>query len=260
MKAVKVIALVLLCVLVALLSVGCAESVTCTVYTDGSGRVHREYLLSYDVSEEDAETVRDQAVLVMQRYVKKKGLNDYAEIDQSQEGRVALRIVFPSVTEYDIWLGYTGREAGESFDPVKKGIVDRYESKLGFYVDEREVNEIRSLTDPEYADFPMDADLYFTYGTTSRTMTSNGERSESDGIYYHTWKIEVGAQPDMVVSYYGINPLAFYSIIILIFVLSLAVIFVIIYIDKYREKRRANYPHGNTEPFDGDPFSDGKKE
>ena len=108
---------------------------------------------------------------------------------------------------------------------------------------ERNIEEIRSLSDEAYRDFSLTSSFYYTYGTTNRSTISNGERTEKDGVYYHTWKIEPGQDDKMAIRIYGLNVTLIYLIAISIFVLSLAVIFAIIYFKKRKEEDRANPTH-----------------
>ena len=55
---------------------------------------------------------------------------------------------------------------------------------------------------------------------------------ERDGIYYHTWKLNYGEDADIVITKYAPNGVILMSIVISIFVLSLAIIFVIIFITR----------------------------
>ena len=57
---------------------------------------------------------------------------------------------------------------------------------------------------------------------------------ERDGIYYHTWTLAPDTAQDIVITQYGLNGVLVYVVTISVFVLSLAVIFVII---KYSDKR-----------------------
>ena len=257
MKGVKIAALLLLVGLIALLFCGCAESFTFTEYTDGNGGVHREFLLTYDEKAEDAETVKAQAIVVMQRYAADKGVSEYAEIDDSVEGEVLLELYFPSLTDYYIALGYTGREENAPATPIKKGLINTYERETTSYLNEASIAYVRSLLDEEFKDIPLTCDFYYTYGTTSKTTRSNGKVTEEGGIYYHTWKLSPDEPADIEITVRALNGILLFVIAISIFVLSLVVIFVIMYITWKNEikKRTCNSAY---QAFDGtdDPFSD----
>ena len=243
MKGLKVVAVLLLVGLIALLGCGCAESFTYTEYTDGSGGVHREFLLVYDATSEDAETVKAETVTVMQRYVASKNLSEYAEIDTSVNGEVLLDISFPSVTDYYIALGYTGREENGPTVPSKVGIINTYERETPSYLNDNSLAYVRALTDEEFRDLPLTCDFYYTYGTTSKTVRSNGEVTENDGVFYHTWKLTPGVPSDIEITARGLNGILLFGIGISVFVLSLVIIFVIIYIKKKRDaKKRESAP------------------
>ena len=242
MRSLKIVAILVLLCFVALFAFGCVEDFSYTTYVDDVGAVHREYLVRYDASAEDAEQVKEEVVRVMRRYVFDQGFADYAEIDTDVDGEVCLYLIFPSQTDYEIAFGYTGREANEPLVPVKKGIIDRYDIEYPTYLTQRNVDYVRTLLSEEYADVPFTCEFYFTYGTTSKTTTSNGEVKEENGIFYHTWKLEPGVSLDAVISVYSWNVVALISIIISVFVLSLAIIFVIIIINKKKNRKVTRVP------------------
>lgn len=237
MRALKAAAILILLCLVALFAFGCVETFTYTTYVDKSGSMHCEFLVTYDASAGDAEEVKEQTVRTMRRYVLERGLTDYAAIDAGVDGEVCLALTFPSQTEYEIVFGYTGREENEVAVPAKKGFfVNRYDYETANYLTDANIQYFRTLLSEEYADVPLTCDFYYTYGTTSKTTTSNGEVKEKNGIYYHTWKFEYGQPSDAVISVYGLNGVVLILGIISVFVLSLAIIFVIIFINKKKSK------------------------
>lgn len=238
MKTLKVVAIVLLLGLVALLCFGCGESFSYTEYIDDGGGVHREFLFLYDKDAADAEAVKEQAIRMMNQYVSDQELEKYATIDASSDGEVCLYLDFPYLTDYYVAYGYTGREENEPSEPTKKGFVERYDVEKESYLSEKNVAYVRSLAEEEFKNFPMDCDFYYTYGTAYKTVKSNGEVKKQDGIYWHTWKIEYGKPSDIKITNYALNGVLVISIIILVFVLSLAVIFAIIIINK---KKNANF-------------------
>ena len=245
MRKIRILAVIMLCLLLLPICFGCVESVSVTQYLDGSGAVHRTILLRYDPLGADAEQLKAEIREVMERYVETNRLSDYATISEETEGEISLALLFPSIEDYYLWLGYTGREANEVEIPAKKGIVDAYDRTIDSYVTEDNIEMIRALTDESYRDFPTDVAYYYTYGTTNRSTISNGERSEKDGIYYHTWRIDPNKPTEMKIRIYGLNVMAIYLIAISIFILSLATIFVIIYITKRKDKARAVLPHNS---------------
>lgn len=237
MKALKIVAILLLLSVVCLAAFGCAESFTYAEYIDEHGEVHHDFLLVYDVTEEDAATVKEQAKKTMLAYVETKGFKEYAAIDDSIDGEVTLHLTFPSVTDYYIACGYTGREENEPNVPAEKGIINRYDTEKSSYLTEASMDFVRSLTEEEYRDFPVLCDFYYTYGTTSKLTESNGEVKKVGNVYYHTWKLDYGSPTNMVISTYSLNGVIVISAIISVFVLSLAVIFVIIIINGKKNKR-----------------------
>ena len=243
MRKVRIVALLILCALLPLVFVGCVDDVSVTQYLDGNGSLHRNIVVTYDLKASDATDLRVEIKEVMARYIDAHNLTKYATISEEKEGEIHLNLLFPSTTEYNIWMGYTGREESEELIPSKKGIVNAYDRRINSYLTEQTVADIRSLVSEEYRDFPLTASFYYTYGTTNRSTISNGERSEKDGVYYHTWKIDLEHPSEMNIRIYGLNVTAIYLIAISIFVLSLATIFVIIYINKRKQKKIAEFPH-----------------
>lgn len=261
MKRLKLLALTLLSGLCLMLFCACAETFTVTSYTDAAGAVHREYLLTYDAAAEDAAEVKEETLSVMRSFIDWRSLADYAVIDDSVEGQVTLRVVFPSATDYYIYLGYTGREENEAVEPTKRGFVDIYDTEIETYLTEQTKEDIRFLMNESYRDLPWDIEFYYRYGTTSRTLKSNGKQTEENGIYFHTWRLDMNGDADMRIRSYHLNAVYLYLIVISVFVLSLAIIFVIIYINKRKEKRRAAEPRDDSQPLDGeDSVGEGRKE
>lgn len=244
MKGVKVAAILLLAIVLCMTAVGCAQSFTYTEYTDNQGEVHRDFLLVYDPAASDAAEVKEKAVQAMRTYVQARDLTDYAVIDDRVDGEVALYLTFPSITDYYIVLGYTGREENEPTKPTVKGFINRYDLQKESFVTQSNVDFVRALLSEEDRDFPLSCDFYYTYGTTSKTTTSNGEIKEKGGVYYHTWKLKYDEPADMVISVYSPNGIILMSVIISIFVLSLAIIFVIIFIVNKKNKGK-----DASEPF-----------
>ena len=243
MRKWKLFAVLLLFALLSAVLFGCVQSVSVTQFLDGVGGFHREILVTYDVNAEDAQTTQTRIKNVMMRYVEQSVLSDYAEISEETAGEVLLDLSFSSLDEYYIWLGYTGREENEVETPTKKGVVNAYDRTLDSYLTERNVDMVRSLADEDCRDFTLDAAFYYTYGTTNRSTISNGERSEKDGVYYHTWRLDPENPSEMKIRIYGLSVVAVYLIAISIFVLSLAIIFAIIYFNRRKEKKRAVAPH-----------------
>ena len=246
MKTVKLIAIILLLAMIALFAFGCGESLTYTFYVDDVGEVHCDYLFRYDAESSDADTVKSQAMIVMKTFVENNGYNDYAVISTDTVGEVSLKLTFPSLTDYYIAIGYTGREENEVNKTSKVGLFNRYDFREESYLTENNIAYVRALTSAEYRDFPLDCDFYYTYGTTSKMTRSNGEVREENGIYYHTWKLEYGEPADILISKYGINGWIVFSAAISLFVLSLVVIFVIIFI-KHRKNKRFYVAMGDAE-------------
>ena len=243
MRKAKALVILLLCVLLTLLCVGCVDTISVTQYVDAGGSFHRTILVGYDATAPDADELKSEIGKVMDRYIVLHDLEGYAVVTEPKEGEVSLDILFPSLAEYYLWLGQTGREENETEVPVKKGVVDAYDRTIDSYLTESNVEGIRALMDETYRDYPLTAACYYTYGTTNRSTISNGERTEKDGVYYHTWRLDGENQKEMMIRVYGLNVTAIYLIAISVFVLSLAIIFVIIYCKKRKEKIRAAIPH-----------------
>ncbi|MBR5987322.1 MAG: hypothetical protein IK037_02025 [Clostridia bacterium] len=236
MRGVKIVAILLLLLSIALLCFGCGESFTYTEYVDGGGNVYREFLFRYGAEAADAEEVKTQAVRAMQRYVSNREFEEYATIDSSVDGEVLLLLYFSSLTEEYIAFGYTGREENDPLEPTKKGVLNRYDVEFDSYLSESNINHVRDLVEEEFKDFPLTCDFYYTYGTTYKSIRSNGDVKEENGIYYHTWKIEYDKPANIVLTEYALNGVVLFSGIILLFVLSLAVIFAIIFINKKKNR------------------------
>ena len=238
MKAIKIICVLLLLLVLSLLAFGCAESFTYTEYIDSDGAVHREYLLVYDKEAEDAAEVKAQAVHAMQNFVAAKGVAEYATITDTVEGEVLLHLTFPSITDYYVALGLTGREENTPIEATEKGFIERYDMEIDSYLTDNVIEYVRELVSEEYADFPLACDFYYTYGTVYRTVKSNSDEvKKQDGIYYHTWKLEYGKPANMVITSHYPNGVILICITISVFVLSLIVIFAIIFINKKKNMR-----------------------
>ena len=190
MRKAKILVLILLSVLVMVVCVGCVDTIYVTQYFDGNGKVHRDFLVVYDLNAPDAPALRVEIKKVMSRYVELHDLSEYATISEEVEGEIRMNLLFPSLEDYYMWLGYTGKEENTPETPSKKGVVNAYDRTINSYLTESNVEEIRSLVDEAYRDFSLTSSFYYTYGTTNRSTISNGERTEKDGVYYHTWKIE----------------------------------------------------------------------
>ena len=193
MRKAKILVLILLSVLVMVVCVGCVDTIYVTQYFDGNGKVHRDFLVVYDLNAPDAPALRVEIKKVMSRYVELHDLSEYATISEEVEGEIRMNLLFPSLEDYYMWLGYTGKEENTPETPSKKGVVNAYDRTINSYLTESNVEEIRSLVDEAYRDFSLTSSFYYTYGTTNRSTISNGERTEKDGVYYHTWKIEPGS-------------------------------------------------------------------
>jgi len=219
----------LLLLLIAVLFCGCAESVTYTYYMDGSGAVHKIIRFEYDADAEDAEIVKEEAVQVMAKLIIRNDWSDYSEVDTSTDGVVELRVTYPSRTEYAIALGQTGREEHVISEHENEGLLTGYETHSTFQSDAFDT-KVRELLGEGYETVPLTGcDFYYVFGTTYRTTESNADSVEKrDGIYYHTWKLDPTKDRDIIYTQYGLNGVLIYALIILVFVLSLAVIFVII--------------------------------
>ena len=239
MKLWKVALVVILLISTTLLFFGCGESFTYAFYTDNVGGVHTDITFVYEKDAYDAKEVKEQAIQAMRNYVTARSLNAYATLTSDVDGVVKLELSFPSVTDYYIALGYTGKERNEPYEPTKVGFIDTYEDRQSSYLTEANIRSVRAAVSEEFADFPLDCDFYYTYGTTSKLTQSNGEVEERDGIYYHTWKLNYGEDADIVITKYAPNGVILMSIVISIFVLSLAIIFVIIFITRKKKARRA---------------------
>ena len=237
MRILKLALVLLILLSLSLLCFGCVYSFTYGEYTDENGVVYREMFLSYDDTAADAEIVKEQAIAAMRGYLSNKGLEEYASIDSSVDGVVFMRLVFPSVTDYYIATGYTGREENEALTPAEtKGLLDRYDFEKDSYLSESNVEAVRLLVAEEYRDFPLEGDYYYTYGTLSKMTTSNGEIKERDGVYYHTWQVGYEEKGQIKISNYALNGVRLVSLIISLFVLSLIILFVIIFIIEKRRK------------------------
>ena len=237
---IKKIALILLLLgVIALLLGGCAKTFTFTYYIDDADAVHREYRLEYDAEAEDAETVKTETIRCFDAFAEEQGWSDYATVDAETAGVVELQVVFPSVAEYYVALGYTGKEPNEPQERTTKGILYVYDSVSSNYYSWEAIAYARSLLGAGYeeADF-TGCELYYVYGTRFASTKSNADKVEvgDDGIYYHAWKLEAGEEKDIDIKQYTLNGVLLYGVIISLFVLSLIVIFVIIYWTEKKNK------------------------
>ena len=240
MKWIKVLLILMVLMMVALFAFGCAaESFTYTYAVDDKGAVHLVYLLVYDAESEDASIVKEQALYAMDNYVESCGFEEYATISDDVEGEVRLELLFPTVTDYYIAYERTGREPNEPISPTKVGFINRYDEHITSYLNENEIEMVRSLVSEDYRDFSLEyCDFYYTFGTSNKLTTSEGKREEKDGMYYYTWKLQYGEETeDMVVTEYYPNGMILFSIVISVFILSLALIFVIIIIKRKKEDK-----------------------
>ena len=239
MKRMKVLLAILLLALTLFLLCGCAEKFTCIQYTDESGGIHFKYVLTYNATASDAEAVRTETAEIMRRYVANKGLEEYAVVKDSVLGEVSLSLDFPSATEYYIAFGYNGREKNEKSDYELYGIYRIYDTEKESYLNERTLDFIRDLRDDPEAALPLvGCKFYYVYGTPYRSVRSNGTVTEKDGIYYHEWELHPGETDRILLRQYALNITLLYIGIILIFILSLAVIFVIIYVNKRKQRKK----------------------
>lgn len=237
MRFLKIVAILMLLGLTVFLLCGCGESFVYKTYTDEMGGIHKEYWFTYDKEASDAEEVKAQAKSIMKRFVSDRDLADYAVIDDSTEGQVVLYLYFPSATDYQIALGNTGREKPEEDADRWEGAYVVSDAQLSSYLDTETISEVRGFADEEYADFPLEGTFYYVYGTPYASIRSNGETVQEDGIYYHTWQLYPDSPTQMRLRAYSPNGVILYASIILLFVLSLIVIFVIIYINKKNQRK-----------------------
>lgn len=209
-------------------------------YEDQNGVVHIEYQLYYDKDAADADAIKEETVAVMQRFVHEKDLSEYASIIEDQEsGVVRLVLTFPSRTEYKIATGYTGRTANSPKEHHYYKIYDIYDSERTSYLNEESLNKVRALREDPEAELPLEGcDFYYVYGTPFRSISSNGEVYEQDGLYFHKWKLHPEGGDRIVLRSYNLNYALIYGIVIFVFVLSLAVIFVIIYVNKRKQRKK----------------------
>ena len=219
----------LLLVLSVILLCGCGQSFTYTFYVDGAGAVHQEIRFEYDADAESADIVKAEAERIVAELIIRNDWSEVAEVDSDTEGVVELRVVYPSVTDYYIALGYTGKEENELPDSETHGLLTAYSTSQSFYSDDFET-KARALLGEGYETVSFaGCDFYYVYGTRYRTTKTNADSVEKKGgIYYHTWKVSPGEEQDIVITQYGLNAILLYVLIISLFVLSLAVIFVII--------------------------------
>ena len=252
-------ALLLLGLLVFVLS-GCGESFVYRTYTDAAGGIHKEFTFCYDAELSDAATVKEQALTVMRRYVAELGLAEFATIKDDEAGKVELLLYFPTVTDYEIALGHNGREKPEETEEKYKGLYIEREMLVKSYLEEGTVDKVRAFADEEYADFPLVGEFYYVYGTPNRTIRSNGEVTEVDGIYYHSWRLYPDRDVKMLLRSCSMNGILLYGCIIMLFVLSLGTIFAILYYKKAKQRKENARAVAAQSETGGETPSDPKEE
>jgi len=238
MKKLKIVAVILLLSLSVILLCGCGESFTYRYVVNTTGGFSKEYILQYDPQADDADLVKEKAVAAMKSYAENAGYGEYASVDAETAGQVALKIAFPTAEDYAIWSDQTGREANEVRKTEKEGLFVYADDELDNYLTEENVEAVRSLLSSDVRDFPLNGKFYFVYGTPYRSVKSNGVVTKEDGIYYHTWEVQPDRDEDILIRRYGLNGILLYSLVLSIFVLSLIVIFVIIYIEKKKSRKK----------------------
>ena len=234
----KLLPVSLLLILIMVLFCGCAESFTYTYYLDGAGAVHKDYRFEYDSTAEDAEIVRAEAERVMAKLIVRNGWSDISEVDTETAGVVELRVTYPSLTDYYIALGYTGKEETELPEWENEGIFTKYTSVSDDYYSDSFIEDAREILGEGYETITFaGCDFYYVFGTRYRTTRSNADSVEKrDDMYFHTWKLDADTEQKIAITQYGLNGFLFYGLIILVFVLSLAIIFVIIVNNNKRNK------------------------
>lgn len=237
-RKVKIISIILLLCLTACLLCACGESFTYRYVVNTSGGFSKEFILKYDPNAEDAASVKENAIATMENYIQSYGYGEYAKVISDTEGEVSLIVSFPSETDYALWAGVTGREANEPVETEKEGLFVYADREIDNYLTDANINQIRALAVEEAKNFPLTGDFYFVYGTPYKSVKSNGTVTEKGSMYYHEWKVTPNADADIKLRSYGLNGILIYLLVILIFVLSLAVIFVIIYIEKKKTRER----------------------
>ncbi|GEM_PF-3199974 len=255
---VKILAFFLLMISLAALLSGCARSLTYSYYIDKTGSVHYDYTLTYDASSADAETVLQEARSAMEEMIQANGWEEVAEINEEEAGKISLFITYDSLTDLYISRGYTGKEKADDDPGEKRGVLVYYdsESENPYSALSR---EIRSFLPAEYAAMPDPAQLYYVFGTQYSTVLSNADSVEKrNGIYYHTWEISASEPSEILIRQIGLNGTLLYVLIISVFVLSLAVFFVIIYFtDRKNKKKFSSVSSSGGDPFAGFRDSEG---
>ena len=241
MRKLKLFAVILLLLLAALLLCGCGESFTYRYVVNENGGFSKEFIFKYDAQADDADLVKQKAIDAMNAYRDNSDYGEFATIDSETMGVVSLVISFPTAQDYALWSHQTGREGNEPRKTEKEGIFIYLDEEVDNYLTNENVDEIRKLFPLEDRDFALNGKFYFVYGTPYRSVKSNGVVTKEEGVYYHTWEVEPNQKEDILIRRYGLNGIIIYSITLAIFVLSLAVIFVIIYIEK--KKSRKKYAH-----------------
>lgn len=257
----KLLPVCLLLILIVVLLCGCAESFTYTYYLDNSGAVHMDYRFTYDASAEDAEIVKAEAERIVDKLVVGNDWKDISEVDTDTAGVVELRVTYPSLTDYEISSGTTGKEPNKIVAHENEGVLVKYTSTSEDYYSDRFVENVRSILGEGYETVSFSGcDFYYVYGTRYRTTKTNADSVEKrDGIYFHTWKLEPDTKQDIIVMQYGLNGILLYVITISVFVLSLAIISVIIVINNRRNKAVfRSVTSVSTEKTDGETGEEGE--
>ncbi len=231
----KLVAVLALIVLSVFLFAGCAESLTYVFYVDKLGSLHYDYIVKYDATAADAEEFEEKAVSVMNKIVEEEGLEKQSKIETSA-GKIVLSITFSDYTERNIASGQTGKEKPTVIDLEEAGIFQYYDSVINPYASV--FSMVRSAIGEEVDAWPDPDEMYYVFGTTYSTDRTNADFVEkTNGIYYHSWKIEPGTPIQVIVRRYSINWFLVFGAGISLFVLSLVVLFVIIYITDKRKKQ-----------------------
>ena len=231
----KAIAVLALLVLSLFLFAGCAESITYVFYVDKLGSLHYDYIVKYDATAADAADFEERAVAVMNKIVEDEGLKKQSKIETST-GKIVLSITFSDYTERNIASGQTGKEKSIPLEQEKAGVFRYYDSVINPYASV--FSMVRSAIGDEVYDWPDPDEMYYVFGTIYSTDRTNADFVEkTDGIYYHSWKIESGTPIQVIVRRYTIDWFLVFGAGISLFVLSLVVLFVIIYITDKRKKQ-----------------------
>jgi len=241
----SVLVLLLICFMTVMLC-GCAKSFTYSYYIDTAGAVHNDYRFEYDATAEDADVVKTETKRVFNELVEQNSWESISVLDESTAGVMELRVTYPSVADYYIALGRTGKEVDPPQEKENKGILVAYKNTSFDYYSDAFVEKARLILGDGYEDVTFaGCDFYYVYGTRYKSTTSNADSvKEENGLYYHTWKLAPDEDQEIVITQFFLNDVLIYVVIICIFVLSLAAIFVIIVVSnkKYKEKFRSVVP------------------